>query len=134
MTPKKILIADDNRELTRVLALRCEQLGVTSIVAHDALTALTLIHQERPDVVCLDVHMPAGNGLSVSEMLSSDASVSSIPVIILTGRTDEECIRRCHSMCAYYVPKSHDVWQRIGPLICELLEIEPMPATPTHGG
>ncbi|HYW79936.1 MAG TPA: response regulator [Thermoguttaceae bacterium] len=125
MSPKKILIADDDRDLVRVLQMRCRQLGVDVITAHDAMTALTLIHEQRPDLVCLDISMPAGSGLSVCEMLSSDENLSSTAVIMLTGSNDEETIRRCHELCAYYVLKSSDVWQRMEPIVCELLEIQP---------
>lgn len=125
MSPKKILIADDDRDLVRVLQMRCRQLGVDVITAHDAMTALTLIHEQRPDLVCLDISMPAGNGLSVCEMLSNDENLSSTAVIILTGRADDETVRRCHDLCAYYVLKSTDVWLRMEPLVCELLQLQP---------
>jgi CheY-like chemotaxis protein len=82
---------------------------------------LSLVKTGRPDVVCLDVDMPAGNGLGVCEMLSSDTACRTIPIIILTGRTDPETIMRCHSLCAYYVEKCPDVWSRIEPLLKELL-------------
>jgi len=123
VTPKTVLIADDDCALLQALAVRCRELGLKVLLARDAMTALRFVHRRRPDLVCLDVNMPAGNGLSVCEMLASDRELCSIPVIILTGRTDEECIRRCHSMCAYYVLKSRDVWERMEPIICELLDI-----------
>ena len=124
MSSKRVLIADDDRDLVRVLQMRCHQLGVDVIVAYDAMTALTLIHEKRPDLVCLDVSMPAGNGLSVCEMLCNDPELSSTAVVMLTGSADAETIRRCHEMCAYYVLKSSDVWQRLEPIVCELLQIQ----------
>ena len=132
MEPKRILIADDDRELVRVLDVRCRQLGLRTIVAHDAIDALTLARREQPDLVCLDVNMPLGNGLSVCEMLAGDERVASIPVVMLTGRTDNETIFRCHAMCAYYVLKSNNVWQRLRSVLCELLDLEsPEPETPS---
>ena len=125
MKSKTILIADDDRDLVQVLKLRCTQLGLNVVGAHDAMTALALVHQERPDLICLDVNMPSGNGLSVCEMLAADDRLSSIPVIMLTGRADEETIRRCHAMCAYYVLKSGDIWNRVEPILHELLELPP---------
>ncbi len=126
MTAQTILIADDDCDLVKVLSLRCRQLGADVIVAYDAMTALKLIHRERPDLICLDVNMPAGNGLSVCEMIGADESLASIPVIMLTGRADEETIRRCHTLCVYYVLKSQDVWQRMEPIVRELLDLEPI--------
>jgi len=121
MTPRKILIADDDRDLVNVLAIRSRELGLAVMTAHDARTALNMIAEFRPDVACLDVAMPAGNGLSVCEMLANDEQFISLPVIILTGNTDEETVRRCHLLRAYYVPKCADLWSRLEPLLIEFL-------------
>ncbi len=125
MPSKSILIADDDRDLVQALAARCRQLGLQVVMAYDAMSALTLAHAKRPDMVCLDVSMPNGDGLSVAEMLSSDEQLRSTPVIVLTASSDEATIRRCHGLCAYYVLKSHDVWQEMEPLIREALGLEP---------
>jgi DNA-binding response OmpR family regulator len=118
---KAVLIADDDRELVDAIALRCRRRGLKVLCAHDAFTALSLVKSEMPDMVCLDVEMPAGNGLSVCEMLAADEACRSIPVAIMTGRTDPDTIIRCHSMCAYYVEKCPDVWSRLEPLLIEVL-------------
>ncbi|MBN1590033.1 MAG: response regulator [Pirellulales bacterium] len=124
MTPKTVLIADDDQNLVDVLALRCRQLGLNVVVAYDARAAFARICEAHPDVICLDVKMPSGSGLSVCEMLVNDEELSCIPVIMLTGKDDHATIRRCHEMCAFYVLKSPDVWERLRPLLCELLDIE----------
>ncbi len=123
MSDKKILIADDDRDLAHSLELRCQQMGLEAFTVFDAMAALTVAHREQPDVICLDVRMPAGNGLSVCEMLKSDEKLASIPVIMLTGHTDEDTVRRCHGMCAYYVPKCPDLWPRVEPLLRELVDL-----------
>jgi CheY-like chemotaxis protein len=121
MTEKVVLIADDDRDLVDALALRCGRLGLKALCAYDGFSALSLIKSERPDMACLDVDMPAGNGLCVCEMVASDETCRSIPIAILTGRSDPDTIMRCHSLCAYYVEKCPDVWSRIEPLLKELL-------------
>ena len=120
---KSIFIADDDRQLVRALALRCQNLGLHVQQAYDSVTALRQIHAQPPDFICLDVNLPGGNGLSLCEMLCTDDRTARIPKIILTGRSDPDTIRRCHTMCAYYVEKSPNVWERVGPLLCELLGI-----------
>ena len=125
MQSKTVLIADDDHDLVQVLTLRCNQLGLNVVGAHDAMTALALAHQQRPDLICLDVNMPSGSGLSVCEMLATDDRLSSIPVIMLTGRADEETIRRCHTMRAYYVLKSRAIWDRVEPILRKLLQLPP---------
>jgi DNA-binding response OmpR family regulator len=121
VTEKVVLIADDDRNLVHALALRCGQLRLKALCAYDAFSALSLIKSQRPDMACLDVEMPAGNGLSVCEMLTSDEACRSIPIAIVTGRTDPDTIIRCHHLCAYYVEKCPDIWSRIEPLLKELL-------------
>jgi CheY-like chemotaxis protein len=119
---KTIVIADDDPDLVSVLTARCQSLGLEVCAAYDALSALNAIHQCQPAVICLDVNMPSGNGLSVREMLASDERFAATPVIILTGDTSEDTIRRCHFYCAYYVEKCPDLWPRIEPLLRELLQ------------
>jgi CheY-like chemotaxis protein len=130
---KTVLIADDDHDLVSVLSMRCRRMGLKVLAAFDAFTALSLVRSKMPDLVCLDIGMPAGNGLSVCEMMTSDATFRDTPVIVLTGRSDPHTIRRCHSMCAYYVEKSTDTWTRLEPLIRELLEIPvALPAATTQ--
>lgn len=130
-TQRTILIADDDRDLVQALALRCHRLGLGVQAAYDALTALNLMRFAKPDLACLDVNMPAGNGLSVRDMMASDPNWASIPVIILTGRTDPQTIIHCHETCAFYVLKGDNVWSRVEPLIHELLLPE---RGPSHVG
>jgi DNA-binding response OmpR family regulator len=118
-----VLIADDDRDLVEALTVRCRGLGLGVYTAYDAFTALSIVRTRRPDLACLDVEMPAGNGLSVCEMLATDKECAAMPVIILTGKCDSDTIRRCHSLCVYYVEKCADVWPRIEPLLREHFKI-----------
>jgi CheY-like chemotaxis protein len=104
------------------------------IGASSALEAINAIHRVVPDVVCIDVNMPAGNGLSVCEMLSSDARLRSIPVVVMTGDCDQQTIRRCHDMMVYYVQKCADIWSRLEPLVQELLAASERKAAPIRPG
>jgi CheY-like chemotaxis protein len=56
-------------------------------------------------------------------MLSHDEHLKSIPVIVLTGRKDQETVRSCNDLLAYYVPKGADMWRRLEPLVDELLDL-----------
>jgi CheY-like chemotaxis protein len=122
MEMKTILVADDDPALVQVLELRCRALGLDVRVAYSGLAALKSACQEPPDLICLDVDMPGGNGFSACELLTGEDQLAQVPIIILTGKTDSDTIRRCHHLCAYYVPKCADVWTRIEPLLQELLK------------
>ncbi len=122
---KTVLIADDNADVVDVLKRRCETLGLNVVVARDAMDALNKAELAHPAAIMLDVNMPHGNGLSVCEMLTHHEQLNSIPVIVLTGSTSSDVIKRCHQLCAYYIPKSTDIWSQIEPVLCELLGVSP---------
>jgi CheY-like chemotaxis protein len=125
MNRNRILIVDDDKEFADGIAARCRDLGLVVETARNSLTAIGIIAVRSPDLICMDVEMPTGNGLSVCEFLASDPAAASKPIIILTGRTDKGTIRRCHELHAYYVHKSPQVWQSLRPVICELLDFHP---------
>jgi CheY-like chemotaxis protein len=118
---RRILIADDDRDLLHALTLRCEALATQVILAENGLAALQEITEHCPDLVILDVSMPGNTGFEVCERMSADPELREIPVIILTGRSDAGTVGRCYDLLAYYVEKCHDVWPRLQPLIEELL-------------
>jgi CheY-like chemotaxis protein len=133
MSHQTILIADDDIALINLLTLCLQPLGVRIQSGHDAMYALTLIHKAPPDLVILDVNMPAGNGLSACEMLSSDARLSRLPVIILTGDSSEATLARCRKMRAHYIFKGPDVFNEVKRVVCLLLSIhDPQAAAPAN--
>jgi len=121
---KRILISDDDECLVDALTRRCQALNLQVERTYDGMSALMKIDALEPDLVILDVNMPCGSGLSVCEMVARDPNLKSIPVIILTGRTDGETIASCNSLDAYYVPKGPSIWSRLEPLVVHLLGIE----------
>ncbi len=127
MRTKSVLIADDDAMLVRVLTVRCRHLGLEVRQASDAMQALVMIHKDPPDLIIMDVSMPAGDGLSACRMLASDSRLQQIPVIILTGQSDEQIREQVGGMGAHYVLKSPDCWQEIKPLVGGLLNLEPGP-------
>ena len=120
MIEKTILIVDDDDDLCQALALRCRRLGMEAVVANDGLSALQLAERLGPDLICLDVDMPGGNGLAVCEMLSGMRSISSAPIAILTGRKDLQPIARCRQLGTNYIYKSGSAWNEMEILISEL--------------
>ena len=124
MSPKRVLIVDDDAELVLVLATRCRRIGLEVQTAHNALTALTRMEEAIPDLVCLVVNMPTANGLGICELLAADPRTAEIPVIVLTGQRDAETIKRCRNLRARYMHKSGDLWKRVEPMIYELIDID----------
>ncbi|MBN1910655.1 MAG: response regulator [Pirellulales bacterium] len=121
---KTVLVADDDPEITKWLSLRLRQLGLTTIRSPDSVHALLGAHRSDPDLIILDVCMPSGSGLGVCEMLATDPQRADIPVIVLTGASDEATRKRAEQLGAHWVHKSPDAWPEIRALVCRLLELD----------
>jgi CheY-like chemotaxis protein len=68
-TAAKILIVDDDLEIRQLLGEQLRDLGHDSIYAADGIQALSLVRRERPDLMLLDLLLPAGDGFCVLERL-----------------------------------------------------------------
>lgn len=90
MTARKILVADDNANIRKVVKMGFESLGYTVLTAEDGRQALELIRAERPDLVILDVMMPEKNGYDVCAEMKGDPELRAIPVVMLTAKNLEE--------------------------------------------
>lgn len=87
----KVMIVDDESMNIKILRRLLELEGFSSFVTtSEATTALSLIRQEQPDIVLLDLMMPYVSGLDILADVRADASISFIPVVILTAVTDRE--------------------------------------------
>ena len=81
----KILVVDDEPFICRSLSfvLRKDNFEVTE--ARDGEEALTMIQDQRPDLVFMDVMMPKLNGLEVTRQVKTDPALREIKIILLTA-------------------------------------------------
>ncbi len=121
---KTVVIADDDPIILDYLELRCRHLGLKVETASDGLRAVLKVGKARPDLLILDLNLPDVEGFRVVERLS-DPKFAPVPVIILTGRSDEASKQRCEDLNVFYVHKSTETWADVEPLIFELLASKP---------
>jgi|ERR1700712_212083 CheY-like chemotaxis protein len=88
MADHKILIADDDPVLTAAVSGVLKSRGYAIVVARDAMQAFMFSVQQQPDVILLDINMPAGTGLGALTRLQASGRTSSIPVLVMSGSTD----------------------------------------------
>jgi DNA-binding response OmpR family regulator len=86
MTGKKILIVDDDPHLLLGLTARLKASGYRVMCATDGLSAITVARKEAPDLVILDLGLPAGDGFLVLERMRRLADLVVTPVIVLSAR------------------------------------------------
>jgi len=83
---KTVLVVDDDRDIVDLINDLLSNKGYEVVVAYDALQAIQFAHREIPDIIILDLVMPAGGGFTTLERLKGSAMTSKIPIIILTGK------------------------------------------------
>lgn len=84
-----ILAIDDNVNLLNVYKETLQSLGCKVETAEDAISAISQYHKTKPDLILLDVKMPAGGGLKVFEQLRTRFG-DPVPIIFATALSEKE--------------------------------------------
>ena len=82
----KILIIEDNVEQVKILNMQLGGEGFEVVYAEDAVQAVSMAQQERPNLILLDIGLPGGDGFVVMDRLSKLNVTKLIPIIIITGQ------------------------------------------------
>ncbi|MDZ4345170.1 MAG: response regulator transcription factor [Candidatus Binatia bacterium] len=89
MDRKKILIVEDDRDIATGLSLRLKANGYDTAYAGDAHSGIDMASKDKPDLILLDLGLPDDNGFVLMKKMENIPSLSSVPVIVLTGRPQE---------------------------------------------
>jgi len=87
--PKKILVVDDEPDVTDLLAYTLKSKGLQVETVNDPHASIGLARSFVPDLVILDVMMPELNGIQICRMLRADPKLKRVPVIFLTAKAEE---------------------------------------------
>lgn len=87
---QKILVVDDEESLAEFICRALRQHGYRTVCAHDGDAALTLIYEELPDLVILDLMLPLMDGWEICRRVKSDSETKNIPILMLTARSSAE--------------------------------------------
>jgi CheY-like chemotaxis protein len=117
----RMLIADDDPSVVRLLADHCARMGFDVETASNGIQALLKASRVKPDILVIDVNMPEVDGLSVCAHLL-DPDRPPVNVIVITGSRDPDTLERCEGFGAYYARKGSNFWSD---LEAALLEIYP---------
>jgi len=85
-----ILVVDDEEDLLNLLEYNLEQEDFRVLLARDGVAGLEQAREHMPDLVILDIMMPKMDGVEMCRRLRQDAHLRTIPVMMLTARTEEE--------------------------------------------
>jgi len=105
MTPV-VLVVDDDEDNIRIISTMLLARGYEVRLARDGRGAIESIRQQRPDLVLLDVMMPVMDGMQVLDVIRAEPSMTSLPVILVTAKTeDQDLLDGYRAGAQYYVTK-----------------------------
>ena len=112
----KILLIEDDAVLAKVIYEELTETGFEVFRAYDGEAGLALAHEEKPDLILLDILLPKKNGFEVLADLKNSADTRAIRVIILTMLGGDDDVRNGMKLGAedYIVKSQHAVSEIIG--------------------
>jgi CheY-like chemotaxis protein len=111
MPKAKILIVDDDQDIRRLLGHRLKMEDYETAFAGDAISAVNMARKEEPDLILLDLGLPAGDGYVVMERLRAMPALEGIPIIIVTARdlrTEQETAALAGADAIFQKPFEHE--------------------------
>ncbi len=106
--PPSILIVEDSKIEAAILRHLLDRGGYTTRVVHSVEEALDDLKQHRPDLIISDVVMPETSGFEFALHIKNDESLSTIPVMLITGLSEaEDIFRGLASGADYYITKPY---------------------------
>jgi CheY-like chemotaxis protein len=115
----KMLIADDDPAILRLLADRCVKMGFKVETATNGMQLLIKARRSQPDIMIVDVNMPELDGLSVCTRFLNPCS-KPVEVVVVTGSADLETAERCESLGLFYGRKGPEFWKNIEAALTEI--------------
>lgn len=84
-----VLVAEDDRDIRELVTAKLSGAGYRVIAVADGIAALNVIREQSPDIALLDVMMPGSSGLDVIGKLRTDERTASVPVILLSAKSQD---------------------------------------------
>jgi CheY-like chemotaxis protein len=106
---KSVLLVDDDNTILLGTGVRLKSMGYCVYTAKDAVSAISAVVKNRPDVVVLDVSLPAGDGFLVARRLQNLVGSAATPIIFITASENPSlCERAMNLGAAAFLKKPFD--------------------------
>ena len=107
---KKILIIEDDKNLSQVLQIFLRLKGYIVDTAFDGVEALNKIEKFLPDLILLDINLPKFSGFEVIKKIKKNEKLKHIPIIMITALTQDENIKKGYELgCEDYITKPFNI-------------------------
>ena len=85
-----VMVVDDSITVRRVTERFLERNGMRVITAKDGLDAISVLRDQKPEVILLDIEMPRMDGYEFASHVRNDARMSDVPIIMITSRVGDK--------------------------------------------
>lgn len=131
---KRILVVDDEPDVTELLSYRLKREGYLVETINDPLQIMGKAREFNPDLFILDVMMPDLDGFKICRMIRADNKLKTVPIVFLTAKGQtEDRIKGLESGADDYIPKPFDVKELTLRLSLLLKRNKPQEASPSTG-
>ncbi|MFC3630595.1 phosphate regulon transcriptional regulator PhoB [Paracoccus angustae] len=121
-----VLVVEDEGAQREVLQYNLEAEGFSVVVADNGEDALLLVQEEQPDLMVLDWMLPKVSGIEVCRQVKADPATRSIPIIMLSARSEEtDRVRGLETGADDYVVKPYSVVELMARLRTQLRRTRP---------
>lgn len=104
---KRILIVEDDKDISLSLSIRLQSAGFEVLTAGDAQQGVTQTFNEKPDMILLDIGLPAGGGFTVADRVRNHPILCHTPIIFLTASKQpkhKQCAQSYHPVAFFEKP------------------------------
>jgi two-component system phosphate regulon response regulator PhoB len=109
MTEKRILVLDDEPDVTELVAYRLKKEGYTVEVSNNPLEIIGKAREFNPDLFVVDIMMPDLDGIQICRMVRADSKLNRVPIVFLTAKGEvEDRIEGLQSGADDYIAKPFD--------------------------
>jgi DNA-binding response OmpR family regulator len=112
---KKILIAEDDKFISKAYAAGLQKAGFEVLLAHDGNETMKMLKEHCPDIMLLDIVMPEKNGFEVLEEMKMTKTCAKIPVLVLSNLGQDSDVEKGKALGAvdFLIKADHSMKQII---------------------
>lgn len=89
MPKKKILVVEDDRDISELITYNLEREGYDIACLYDGSQVVEFVRKRKPDLIILDLMLPEVDGIEICRILKGDGATKNIPIVMLTAKSEE---------------------------------------------
>lgn len=105
MGKTKILLVDDDLDLSKLLQEALESVGCEVSLCDNGGEVMNVLRSIKPDVLVMDVMLPGLDGYSLAHRISGDPELCKVPVVVMSALTTSRCMFETFPQVAAFFPK-----------------------------